>query len=161
LDQHGISLKTLYAKCEAATAAAARLKPASKIHGMLFVVKDSDGGIFGSWISEGLRMSRGKEGYYGSGESFLWKWIEDRGELGVFKWTGRNDYVALCEPDSISFGGGDGSYGLYLDDTLFEGTSAHSITFANDILCSASGPRLAGGAIGFECVGVEVWGVSS
>ena len=24
----------------------------------------------------------------------------------VFKWTGRNDYVALCEPDYISFGGG-------------------------------------------------------
>jgi hypothetical protein len=53
----------------------------------------------------------------------------------------------------------DGSYGLYLDDTLYEGTSARSITFANDVLCSASGPRLAGGAIGFECVGVEVWGI--
>lgn len=23
-----------------------------------------------------------------------------------FKWTGRNDYVALCEPDSVSVGGG-------------------------------------------------------
>lgn len=81
---------------------------------MLFVVKDSDGGIFGSWISEGLRMSRGNEGYYGSGDSFLWKWVEDSrnggggggGELGVFKWTGKNDYVALCESSAISFGGG-------------------------------------------------------
>lgn len=79
---------------------------------MLFVVKDSDGGIFGSWISEGLKMSRGNEGYYGSGDSFLWKWVENSrngdggGELGVFKWTGKNDYVALCEPGSISFGGG-------------------------------------------------------
>ena len=26
--------------------------------------------------------------------------------LRVFKWTGRNDYIALCEPDYISFGGG-------------------------------------------------------
>lgn len=24
----------------------------------------------------------------------------------VFKWTGMNDYVALCEKDSVSFGGG-------------------------------------------------------
>lgn len=55
----------------------------------------------------------------------------------------------------------DGSYGLYLDDTLFQGTSARSITFANEILCSDTGPRLAGGAVGFECVGVEVWSVVS
>lgn len=24
----------------------------------------------------------------------------------MFNWTGKNDYVALCEPESISFGGG-------------------------------------------------------
>ncbi|KAF9442810.1 TLD-domain-containing protein, partial [Macrolepiota fuliginosa MF-IS2] len=160
LDQHGISLKTLYSKCEAAAAAAAKSRSSTKINGMLFVVKDSDGAIFGAWMGDGLRMSRGNEGYYGSGESFLWKWVEDNDELKVFRWTGRNDYVALCEPGFISFGGGDGSYGLYLDDTLYEGTSAHSITFGNEVLCS-SGPRLAGGAVGFECVGVEVWGVGS
>ena len=27
-------------------------------------------------------------------------------KLRVFKWTGRNEYVALCEPEYISFGGG-------------------------------------------------------
>ena len=26
--------------------------------------------------------------------------------IDVFKWTGRNDYVALCEPDFVSIGGG-------------------------------------------------------
>lgn len=35
---------------------------------------------------------------------FLWRYIG--GKLDVFKWTGRNDYVALCEPEYISFGGG-------------------------------------------------------
>ncbi|KAF5353220.1 hypothetical protein D9756_007796 [Leucocoprinus leucothites] len=161
LDQHGISLKTLYANCETASAASLRSRSATKINGMLFVVKDSDGMVFGVWMGDGLRMSRGNEKYYGSGESFLWKWDEERDELRVFKWTGRNDYVALCDPEFISFGGGDGSYGLYLDDTLFEGTSARSITFANEVLCSPSGPRLAGGAVGFECVGVEVWGIGA
>ncbi|KXN87828.1 Oxidation resistance protein 1 [Leucoagaricus sp. SymC.cos] len=161
LDQHGISLKTLYANCEATSAAAAKSRSATRINGMLFVVKDADGIIFGAWMGDGLRMSRGNEKYYGSGESFLWKWVEADEELRVYKWTGKNDYVALCEPDFISFGGGDGSYGLYLDDTLFEGTSARSITFANEVLCSASGPRMAGGAIGFECVGVEVWSIGS
>jgi hypothetical protein len=37
---------------------------------------------------------------------FLWTYGKGEGELKVFKWTGKNDYVALCEPDYISFGGG-------------------------------------------------------
>lgn len=36
--------------------------------------------------------------------SFLWKAHGE--DVSVFKWTGKNDYVALCEPESISFGGG-------------------------------------------------------
>jgi hypothetical protein len=51
----------------------------------------------------------------------------------------------------------DGNYGLYLDDTLFDGTSAWCPTFDNEPLCSP-GPRK-GGAVAFECVGLEVWGV--
>jgi hypothetical protein len=37
--------------------------------------------------------------------SFLWKAAHGE-DVRVFKWTGKNDYVALCEPESISFGGG-------------------------------------------------------
>jgi TLD len=104
----------------------------------------------------------------------------------VFKWTGKNDYVALCEPESISFGGGcvlplsltpilfwyltwyfvlrDGHYGLYLDETLYEGSSARCPTFNNDPLCTSdSSPSKDGSSDGgtatFECVGLEVWGV--
>lgn len=38
---------------------------------------------------------------------FLWK-FEGTGprKLKVFRWTGKNDYVALCEPEYLSFGGG-------------------------------------------------------
>jgi TLD len=35
---------------------------------------------------------------------FLWKYVH--GKIDVFKWTGKNDYVALCEPEFLSFGGG-------------------------------------------------------
>jgi TLD len=106
-------------------------------------------------------------------------------KVKVFKWTGKNDYVALCEPESISFGGGcvspffggwssidvaslllsrffnnrDGHYGLYLDETLNEGSSARCPTFNNDPLC-ASDPSKAG-SVSFECVGLEVWGVGT
>ena len=31
---------------------------------------------------------------------------EDETRVRVFKWSGKNDYVALCEPEYLSFGGG-------------------------------------------------------
>ncbi|KZP32711.1 TLD-domain-containing protein [Athelia psychrophila] len=146
LDQHGISLNTLYTRCEP--------QGPSNSHprGTLVVVKDSGDTIFGVWIGEGLRVSKG---YYGSGESFLWRYVH--GKLDVFRWTGKNEYVAHCEPEYLSFGGGDGRYGLYLDDTLLEGSSARCPTFANEPLCSPGSMK--GGNVSFDCVGLEVWAV--
>ncbi|KAH9926650.1 TLD-domain-containing protein [Epithele typhae] len=142
LDQHGISLNTLYTRCQDFKG------------GALLVVKDSGDSIFGAWMGQGIHPSKGA--YYGSGESFLWQ-KAGADHVKVFKWTGKNDYVALCEPDYISFGGGDGRYGLWLDDTLMDGSSANCPTFENEPLCSY-GTRQ-GQTIKFECVGLEVWGV--
>ncbi|KAG2143399.1 TLD-domain-containing protein [Suillus bovinus] len=165
LDQHGISLNTLYSRCEPKLPST---PGATK--GALVVIKDARDAIFGMWMGDGLWLERG--GYYGSGESFLWRYQHpshssskedalDEGTLDVYKWTGRNDYVALCEPGFISFGGGDGHYGLYLDASLLDGSSAPCPTFDNPVLCS----RVDVGGVGvkkdvsFECVGLEVWGV--
>ena len=54
----------------------------------------------------------------------------------------------------------DGQYGLYLDDSLFEGSSASCPTFDNEPLCSAS---IVGNmkTVKYECVGLEVWGMGS
>ncbi|KZT05112.1 TLD-domain-containing protein [Laetiporus sulphureus 93-53] len=142
LDQHGISLNTLYARCQ------------SHVGGALLVIRDSGDTLFGAWMGEGIHPSKGS--YYGSGESFLWKLPPDQ-RLRIYKWTGKNDYVALCEPEYLSFGGGEGHYGLYLDNSLIDGSSARCPTFDNDPLCSA-GPRQ-GENVRFECVGLEVWGV--
>lgn len=87
--------------------------------------------------------------------SFLWRYSGN--ELSVFKWTGRNGYVALCEPDYMSFGGGDGAYGLYINANLLDGSSAPCPTFANEPLCSPGNSMR--GTVPFECVGVEVWRV--
>ncbi|OBZ74849.1 Oxidation resistance protein 1 [Grifola frondosa] len=96
LDEHGISLQTLYARC------------ARHAGGTLLVVRDAGDALFGAWTGEGIHLSKGA--YYGSGEAFLWREARDGG-VRVFRWTGRNDYVALCEPGYISFGGGEGHYG--------------------------------------------------
>jgi hypothetical protein len=52
----------------------------------------------------------------------------------------------------------DGKYGLYVDDTLLDGSSAMCPTFANEPLCSELGHKQ-GDTVTFECVGLEVWGV--
>ncbi|KAJ3747196.1 TLD-domain-containing protein [Lentinula detonsa] len=153
LDQHGISLHTLYDMCENQPQLKIGSAFASKV-GALVVMKDSGDAIFGVYMGDGVRQSKGK-GYYGSGESFLWRCVD--GNLQVFKWTGKNEYVALCEAEYLSFGGGDGAYGLYLDDSLFDGSSARCPTFDNEPLCSPGEKK--GRAVSFECVGLEVWGV--
>ena len=104
---------------------------------------------------------------------FLWR-EGAQGAVEVFRWTGRNEYVALCEPEFISFGGGcvssspswspladarcrEGHYGLFLDESLLDGSSAPCPTFANPPLCAPAPARA--GAVPFECVGLEVWGI--
>lgn len=62
LDQHGISLNTLYSRCEPKLPS---VPGATK--GALVVVRDARDAIFGAWLGEGLWLERG--GYYGSGES--------------------------------------------------------------------------------------------
>ena len=106
---------------------------------------------------------------------------EEDEDLDIFRWSGKNDYIALGEPEYIAIGGGfviflpcrpkpwliyyhlslcdrDGSYGLYLDETLFDGSSARCPTFENEPLCDMSGARR-GHAVLFECVGLEVWAI--
>ena len=59
LDQHGISLNTLYARCS------------THLGGSLIVIKDSEDTLFGAWLGENIHQSKGA--YYGSGESYVSK----------------------------------------------------------------------------------------
>ena len=57
LDQHGISLNTLYTRCQDFKGS------------QLLVVRDSGETLFGAWMGEGIHPSKGA--YYGSGESYV------------------------------------------------------------------------------------------
>ncbi|QRV91313.1 TLD-domain protein [Ceratobasidium sp. AG-Ba] len=85
---------------------------------------------------------------------------QDGAPVKVFKWTGKNDYVRLCESDFISFGGGNGKFGLYLDSALFSGESSSCPTYDNEILCSRPKGTSATSTVKYECVGIEAWGVA-
>ena len=105
-DQHGLSLNTLYHRCAPPViVGGGGLVPGANT-GALVAVQDAEGGVFGAWVPEGVHLSHGS--YYGGGDSFLWS-IEKKNEsqdLHVYKWTGRNGYVAYCDTDGFSFGGG-------------------------------------------------------
>ena len=57
----------------------------------------------------------------------------------------------------------DGKYGLFLDSTFYDGSSAPCATFENEVLCSNPAGSDSGGrqsTVRFECIGLEAWGVS-
>ncbi|KIX00930.1 uncharacterized protein Z518_09995 [Rhinocladiella mackenziei CBS 650.93] len=77
----------------------------------------------------------------------------DRIRFKAFPYSGVNDFLIYCESSYLSIGGGDGHYGLWLDDELNNGVSETCPTFGNEPL-SDEGRK-------FEILGVEVWYVGA
>ncbi|KAK9248701.1 TLD-domain-containing protein [Lipomyces tetrasporus] len=170
LEQHGVSLTTLYSLSVPPRTAS---RP-----GYVLIIEDNLGGIFGAYLNEYPHPTKNGR-YYGNGECFLWKSRvitrtpnastaslalagSDSDSASIrsvniqfraFPYTGINDYMILCEPGFLSVGGGDGKYGLYLDDRFEKGISNSCPAFGNEPL-SESGAK-------FGIVGVEIWRISS
>lgn len=77
----------------------------------------------------------------------------ERIRFKAFPYTGENDYSLFCQPEYLSVGGGDGHYGLWLDDNLNKGVSATCPTFGNEPL-SDEGTK-------FDVLGAEMWYIGS
>jgi hypothetical protein len=156
LEQHGASLGTLYNRL--------RL-PTDKRPGYIMVIKDKVGSIFGAYVNEAYKPTDTRR-FYGNGECFLWKLKKQKSKsfsgsleesdmpdryFQAFPFTGLNDFVIFCTHRFLSMGGGDGHYGLWLDDNLDKGVSDRSLTFGNDPL-SDNGSK-------FNIIALEVWRV--
>lgn len=77
----------------------------------------------------------------------------DRIRFKAFPYSGVNDFLIYCQAGYLSIGGGDGHYGLWLDDELNTGISETCPTFGNEPL-SDEGRK-------FDVLGVEVWYVGA
>jgi hypothetical protein len=77
----------------------------------------------------------------------------DRIRFKAFPYSGINEFLIYCESGYLSIGGGDGHYGLWLDDELSSGISESCPTFGNEPL-SEEGRR-------FDVLGVEIWYVGA
>lgn len=81
----------------------------------------------------------------------------ERIRFKAFPYSGENDYLIFCEQRFLSIGGGDGHYGLWLDDFLEKGVSQSCPTFGNEPLSDESEQGTGTGKGSFEVLGVECW----
>ncbi|XP_022110273.1 nuclear receptor coactivator 7-like isoform X2 [Acanthaster planci] len=115
--EHGYSLRNLY-RCMSGIDSP-----------VLMVIRDSSGMIFGALSPCAVRVS---EHYYGTGETFLFNFID--WDLNVYRWTGENNFFIKGNYNSLTLGGGDGAFGLWLDGDLYRGRSRSCKTFSNPCL---------------------------
>eukprot|EP00842_Homolaphlyctis_polyrhiza_P005509 jgi/Hompol1/595/HPOL_005381-RA len=141
IDQHGISLQTLFSN--------ARSKMPSASSPSMLVLQDLHGGVFGVFLSE---QPARRSGFYGTGASFLWKQMPDS-TVNVFPASGINNYFILSETGAdLAFGASDGKFGLWIDDQLDRGHSDTCKTFNNQPLATMPGA--------FQIAGLELWSFS-
>jgi hypothetical protein len=118
------------------------LERCSSFKNTLVVLKTTKGNILGGFASEKWKAQDGydKRSYFGTGVCFLFsdypKNPNPRKELSFHRWSGVNDYCQICDPDSgkIAMGGGEGDFGLIIEDSFLRGSSGHCATFNNPSL---------------------------
>lgn len=139
LERDGASIKTLYSNALPSHGDRPQ-------RGYILAIRDGKNGLFGAYVNEPLKPSDGR--YRGNGDCFLWK-LGEQNQVVVFNYSGTNDFMLFCTPHFISFGGGDGHYGLWVDDSLEKGVSYPSLTYVNEVL-SLQGSK-------FTVIGLELW----
>jgi len=145
----------------------------------VLAIETVDGEVFGAFTSKPWRKSWG---YYGDGETFLWKMRHSRKEnhfdvsqinnaaqketeIEVYPYAGDNEMIQICNKDKIAVGGGspekqieygikrqDYGYGLFIDESMTHGTSSPCLTFRSPSLST----KHSDGSI-FEICNVELW----
>ncbi|GAA5855172.1 hypothetical protein JCM8547_008970 [Rhodosporidiobolus lusitaniae] len=170
LDQHGISLSTLFSQLEKG------LK--DRDGGFVMVIKTERGEVLGAYVSEALKKPGREERverWVGDGTCFLFStspFPPSDPRLGLtvrpFPPTFRNTYFAHASPqlDFLAFGGGnDGVFGLWIDGQMERGWTGRSETYGNEVLVRGrrgDGEGEGGDGKGkFEVVGLECWAVGT
>lgn len=121
----------------------------------LMVVRTTKGEIFGGYADAPWhsRHDSSTAKFYGSASSCLFSFPPELDpEILVYRWTGKNRYIQVCDVSNkmLAFGGGGdkGAFGLCLQEDFERGTTGHCETFDNEPLCQDGN---------FDIVDVEFW----
>jgi hypothetical protein len=150
----------------------------------ILAIETTSGEVFGSFTSSPWRT---QPGYYGTGESFLWKMRRSRRskvyslfdqaqmetEIDVHPYSGLNELVQLCTYDKIAVGGGgldttgNGEHEIHVDVASHTG---FGLCINDDFLNGTSAPCatfrnpcLVGHSSkieAFQVVNIECWGLT-
>jgi len=129
----------------------------AKTQKSLLVVRSYASDVFGGYVESPWEINHLHDAggrFYGSCKACLFRF---RGEdVEVYKWTGANRYVQLCERHGKTLamgGGGDrGAFGLCVADDFRRGSTGRCETFRNEPLTEEEQ---------FEILDLEVWGFVS
>jgi hypothetical protein len=139
------------------------LRNVSHVARSLMVVRTTRGAVFGGYADSPWRPTgMGSARFYGSALACLFsvkdpeKFVEGikspKNLLNVYRWSGKNRYIQLCDSSSkmLAFGGGgsDGAFGLCVQEDFQSGSTGACDTFDNAPLCDQET---------FEIVDVEFW----
>jgi TLD len=137
----------------------------------LMVIRTDDNQVFGGYADSPWRPYNGN--YYGSAQACLWTFAKkteeknttidspkiessDQHQLRVFKWTGINRYIQLCDITHriLAFGGGgdSGCFGLCVEKEFQKGSTGPCATFGNEPLCDMEL---------FQIADLEIWGFAT
>jgi len=118
--------------------------------------------FFGGFASEQWKKCHSIDGFYGTGECFLFHLYP---KPDVYPWTGVNNFCMFSTMDGLAMGGGrpknkplshsersGGCFGIWIDSEFFAGYSSPCGTFNNPQLAEKES---------FEAIFVEFWGMQS
>jgi hypothetical protein len=124
----------------------------------LLVVQTVNNEIMGAYSNSSWNghCSNGSVHFYGSAQASLFSINKDTNEINVYKWTGKNRFIQVCDMQHklIALGGGgkEGEFGLCVEDDFRIGSTGPCETFDNPQLCSENQ---------FHILNVECWGFVS
>lgn len=127
----------------------------------VIVAQTSQGHVLGGYASSPWTSDGHGTSYFGTGTSFLFATHaesqhpqrDEQQPLAIFKWTGRNVYSQQCNvADGTLAMGGEGAFGLMLQDNFSRGSTGYCSTFGNP-------PLVPGGH--FDVISFEVYGFAS
>jgi len=145
-DEHGVSLTTFFNRVD-------------KYEPNILVIRNTNKEVFGaycsaSWVKRNMKDDQGlRMRYFGTGETFLFKFKEGSSTLTKYEWVKAGDSESEEEEGEkkkhdrskelfmsadntmITVGGGGGT-AIYLDENLRFGRTESCTTFDNEPLCS-------------------------
>lgn len=180
-DQHGVSLQTLYARC--ASKISSTLVVIQDSEDCVFGIWmggtiHSSSGYYGtgdSYVSSLSSLTWPPKGYFcfkgfcgPVGIERVSKHSNGRVKTTTLHFAIKTSFRLAAGglfpfpiPSSLNKTHRTGKYGLYLSENLTDGSSAPCPTFNNPVLSGSSVHDTRDVTIDFECVGVEIWGITN